>query len=169
MRPDYEINNLLYDKVRIERILVAVAAHRTHVVFRGHVLMAHLAVVVHAVAEAHRFCLHMHGVVAGDAEGLGRSRPAVAYCVLKLFCANGIRNRLTIDAHMAVFTLRETQLAGHLHLAVRRIDLSPVAGHAADGIVRELAGMNAAVARGRMTPVTPIRRGLFIDRNSVRM
>src|SRR5574341_1027657 len=131
--------------MRIERILVAVAAHRSHIGVRGLVHVALVTIVVRRGAPfRERVLFHMHGVVAYDAENLREPipLPAVAHRALILYA--GVRcigNNLYpgVAAHMAILTFREAKLAGYLHLAVQCVDLGPVAGHAADGIVRELA------------------------------
>src|SRR3972149_2172965 len=163
---------LLHNKMRIERIFVAVAADRAHVVVRGFVHVANLAVVVYAVTPARGLRLHVHGVMACNTEDL-RKRcpfPAVAYRALELHAGvRGVGNGLTNSAHMAVRTRRETELAGELPLAVRRIHQGPMTGHAAGGIVREFSLMDASVTWRWMAPVAAVRRGLFSSRNPVSM
>src|SRR4030067_1062468 len=163
---------LLHNKMRIERIFVAVAADRAHITVRGLVFVADHAVVVHAVTPARRFRLHMHGVMAGNTEDL-RKRcpfPAVTCRAFVLYSGVlGIGHRLTNSAHMTVLTARKAELAGDLHLAVRCINHRSVQGHAAGGIVREFPLMDASVTRRWMAPVAAIRRGLFSNRNPVSM
>ena len=88
---------------------------------------------------------------------LGTHGPAVADGALELYARiRSIRNRLIRRAHMAILTLRETELAGGLHLTVCRIHQRSMAGNAADGIIGELVQVDAAVARARMAPVASI-------------
>jgi hypothetical protein len=129
--------------------------------------MAFVTVVVRRGAPfRERVLFHMHGVVANDAEDLREavSLPAVAHGALKLHAGvRAIGNRLCpeVGAHMAVLTFREAELAGPLALAHGAVGQSAVAGNAADRIIRELAGMDAGVARRRMAPVAAIRGGLL--------
>lgn len=64
--------------MRICGAYVAVAANRAHIGIRRLFHVALHAVVVDAVTKASRLLLHVHRVVAGNAEVLGAAGTAVA-------------------------------------------------------------------------------------------